>query len=134
MSNTLDTFSMYRNGNKPLPSPPFQLVKEAILGKKYILSLAFVTTAISTQLHKEFKKKPGPANTLAFPFDEQSGEIIMHLGTIRAQARTYGRNYHEHLLFMFIHSCLHLKGHAHGTEMESQEQKYYKKFLPHIEK
>ena len=125
-------FSIYRTGNKATPPIPFHQVKDAVLGKNYSLSLAFVSTEISVQLHKEHKRKSGPANTLAFPFDEVSGEIIMHLGTIRHEARKYNRNYHEHLLFMFIHSCLHLKGYEHGNEMELQEKKYYKKFLTQL--
>ena len=113
-----------------LPLLPYLKIKEAILGKKYRLDISFVDTATSAQLHIEYKKKPGPANTLAFPYSDSDGEIIMHLETIRRQARIYDRSYHQHLMFLCIHSMLHLKGFKHGNEMEEMENKFYKKFLP----
>ncbi|MCB9809245.1 rRNA maturation RNase YbeY [Candidatus Nomurabacteria bacterium] len=117
-----------RQTHGKLPPLPYQKVKEAIMGKKYQLDLSFISTDTSTHLHEIYKKKSGPANTLAFPYDTTSGEILMHLETIRRQASVYARTYHQHLLFLFIHSMLHLKGYVHGNDMEVEEEKFYQKF------
>lgn len=111
-----------------IPSLPFVEVKEAILGREYELSLVFPTLADSKHLHYKWKKKDTPVNTLSFPLDKDSGEIIITLSRARQEASTYHHTYHNHLLFLFIHSCLHLKGMAHGARMEEQEQLWYEQF------
>lgn len=111
-----------------IPSLPFFNVKEKVLGKKYQLSLSFVDTRTQKNLSKEYKGSPNHMNTLAFPLDKDEGEITMNLQTIRKEAKKYKHTYHEHLLFLFIHSCLHLKGHKHGEEMERQEDKLFNMF------
>jgi probable rRNA maturation factor len=111
-----------------IPALPFFKVKEEILGKTYELSLTFVDKKEMRKLSKEHKGSPNHMNTLAFPMDEKSGEIIMNLQTIRSQAKQYNKTYTEFLLFLFIHSSLHLKGHKHGDKMDKLEDKYFNKF------
>lgn len=124
--------SIVRYTRGAIPFLPYQKIKDAILGKTYTLDISFIDTATSTQLHIEHKKKSGPANTLAFPYSTSEGEILMHLETIRRQAPKYDRTYHQHLLFLCIHSMLHLLGHTHGSIMEKEEEKYYLLFLKKI--
>lgn len=128
----LHNLTIVRRTPGDIPHLPYQKIKDAVLGKKYLLDISFVNTRISTELHIEHKKKPGPANTLAFPYSQSEGEIIMHLETIRRQAPPYERTYHQHLMFLCIHSMLHLLGHKHGDEMEAQEEKFYTRFLKEL--
>ncbi|MCI5051023.1 MAG: rRNA maturation RNase YbeY [Candidatus Pacebacteria bacterium] len=127
-----DNCMIIRRTQGGIPNLPFVNVKEAILGKKYELSLVFPNLQESEELHKQWKNKPGPVNTLSFPYDESSGEIIITLTQARSEAKKYGRKYKEHLLFLFIHSCLHLKGFDHGDKMEQEEHKFMKKFISKI--
>jgi probable rRNA maturation factor len=113
-----------------IPNLPFVAVKEAILGKRYELSLTFPSLEESQELHKKWKKKNDPVNVLAFPLDDSEGEIFITLSKARTEASKYGRTYREHLLFLFIHACLHLKGYNHGDIMERRESHYMKKFTP----
>ena len=112
-----------------IPILPFVDIKEAILGKNYELSLVFPTLDQSQELHLQWKKKSGPVNILSFPLDETSGEIILTLSQARREAKKYGRGYHNHLIFLFIHGCLHLKGMTHGAKMEQQEGIFYEQFM-----
>ncbi len=121
-------FTIIRRTKGGIPILPFALIKKAILGNEYELSLVFPTQTESIQLHKVWKKKDSPVNTLAFPLDTTSGEIIITLSQARKEAAKYMRNYHNHLVFLFIHSCLHLKGHVHGAKMERQERFFYQQF------
>lgn len=121
-------FTIIRQTKGRIPILPFVNIKEAILGKKYELSLVFPNLEESETLHIDWKKKPGPVNTLSFPYDETSGEIIITLSKARSEAKKYDRNYHDHLIFLFIHSCLHLKGFDHGAKMEEREVFFMKKF------
>jgi ssRNA-specific RNase YbeY (16S rRNA maturation enzyme) len=113
VSKNFNITQVYKGTIKTVPLLP---IKEAILGKKYQLSLVYTDKRLATQLHQEWKKKDGPANTLAFPFDKQSGEIFL-----------YPKSEHP-IEYLFIHSCCHLKGHTHGNVMEKEEKKWRKKF------
>jgi rRNA maturation RNase YbeY len=101
-----------------------------LLRKRYELSLTFPSLEESQELHKKWKKKNDPVNVLAFPLDDSEGEIFITLSKARTEASKYGRTYREHLLFLFIHACLHLKGYNHGDIMERRESHYMKKFTP----
>ncbi len=104
---------VYKGAIKTAPLLP---IKEAILGKDYNLSLVYSDKKLATQLHKEWKKKDGPANTLAFPLDKKSGEMFL-----------YPKSEFP-IEYLFIHSCCHLKGHTHGSKMEKEEKKWREKF------
>lgn len=121
-------FTILRHTKGRIPTLPFDVIKTAILGDEYELSLVFPTQENSIALHQQWKKKPGPVNILSFPYDEESGEIIMTLSQARIEAPKYKRSYSNHLIFLFIHGCLHLKGMTHGAKMEKQERKFYSQF------
>ena len=120
-------FTITRMTKGGIPNLPFLAIKNDILGKEYLLSLTFPTIHDSIQLHKDWKKKYDPVNVLAFPLEEQEGEIIITLLKARSEAKKYGHHYHQHVMFLFIHACLHLKGMEHSDKMDEQEQYYLNK-------
>jgi probable rRNA maturation factor len=124
-----NNLTIVRQTKGGIPILPFVHMKEALLGKKYDLSVVFPTLADSEELHLQWKKKPGPVNILSFPLDETSGEIILTLSQARKEASKHGHSYHNHLIFLFIHGCLHLKGMTHGAKMEKEERFFCKKFF-----
>lgn len=123
-----DNCMVTRETKGGIPLLPFVEIKNAILGADYELSIVFPTLEESIFLHQEWKNKPGPVNILSFPLDEHTGEIIITLAKARSEAPTYGRSYHNHLIFLLIHGCLHLKGMTHGAKMEQQERLQYQQF------
>jgi probable rRNA maturation factor len=124
-----ENFTIIRQSKGRIPILPFLNIKDTILGKKYELSLVFPLISESKKLHTQWKNKSGPVNALSFPYDEGSGEIIITLSEARKEAKNYNRKYNEHLVFLFIHSCLHLKGFDHGAKMEEREDYYMKEFI-----
>ncbi len=123
-----NNFTIQRQTKGRIPNLPFVSIKEDILGKKYELSLLFPRDKISKELHTTWKKKPDPVNVLSFPLDIDEGEIILTLNKARKEAKKYGHTYHNHVIFLFIHGCLHLKGMTHGAKMEKEEQRFYRKY------
>lgn len=109
--------------------PPlfFGNIKDLILGKNYRLSLVFASKATSSELHKKYQGKSDPANVLSFPLTTNSGEIFINLEKTRLEAKNFSHSYYDHLRFLFIHGCLHLKGLDHGDEMDQLEEKFMKK-------
>jgi rRNA maturation RNase YbeY len=130
-STEKESITVIRETVGTIPSLPFFDVAQKILGKKYVLRLIFSTKKNIQHLNKTYRKKTYIPNTLAFPLTKNEGEIYMSLSIMRSQAKNYNLSYTNFILFLFIHSCLHLKGYAHGSTMEKQERQYLKQFAPH---
>ena len=97
----------------------FGAIKEYVLGKRYDLSVAFLS---ATEMRRAMKYKKEPtkktSNVLAFPLSKTSGEILL----CKSSAAPYTVDY------LFIHGLLHLKGLRHGVTMEHEERRIMKKF------
>ncbi len=114
------------------PDLPFCIAKEFILGKKYNLSLAFIPPKEAQLLNIQYRKKEYVPNTLSFPYSKTEGEIIICLSEAKKQYKKFSLSYEHYILFLFIHSMLHLKGYEHGSTMDSKEQYFLKKTLETI--
>lgn len=123
-----ENFSISYMAKGKLPDLPFCLVKDKILGKKYTLSVAVVTKRQAEILNKQYRNKDYTPNILSFPLTSSSGEIIIHLPTIKKQYKSFEMTHNEYILYIFIHGCVHLLGHEHGKKMSLLEQKYCKQF------
>ena len=107
---------------------PFKKIKDDILGEKYELSLALVGEKKARNVNIQSRKKDYAPNVLSFPFSAQSGEIYLTPSVSKREARDFGHKEREHLVFLYIHGLLHLKGFDHGSKMESLEEKFLKKY------
>lgn len=112
----------------PLPDVPFLLIKEKLLGKTYNLTVAFCTPKESQEKNKAYRGKDYPTNILSFPLSETEGEIYISLSTARKDAKKFEMTFVQFLHLLFIHGCLHLKGHEHGSTMEELEDSFLRKF------
>jgi probable rRNA maturation factor len=110
------------------PDFPYQAIKEAILGKQYDLSVAFVGTKRAETLNREYRKKTYVPNVLSFPLDEKTGELYLCPEIAYPEAKDFNLSKDGYIAFLFIHGCLHLKGHDHGDTMEALERRYMKRF------
>ncbi len=99
-------------------SVPFVEIKNIILGKKYELSLVFISKKKSHELNYIYRGKDKPTNVLSFSLDTKTGEIFI----------TPSVTEKSEIGFLFIHGCLHLKGMEHGSTMEELEEKFRKRF------
>ncbi|MEA3399006.1 MAG: rRNA maturation RNase YbeY [Patescibacteria group bacterium] len=111
-----------------VPTLPFVKIKNNILGKRYDLSIAFVSPAKSKKINRKYKKKDKPTNILSFPLSEKLGEIILQPNLIKKEAPNFKMNYTQFTKFLLIHGMLHLKGMQHGSTMEREEKKLLNKF------
>jgi len=93
-------------------------LKNAVLGRGYDLSVAFLTSAKMRAVTLRTKKKNKVSNVLSFPLSKTSGEILI----CKAAAKPYS------VEFLFIHGLLHLKGLKHGAIMEREEDRLLKRF------
>jgi len=128
--NTTNNFTItnLKKGNPPTGGLPFLEIKEAMLGKKYELSLVFASETALRTLNREYRGKDTPTDILSFPISKTSGEIFICLDEAKREARKFGRNFENFVGFLFIHGLAHLEGFRHGSRMETQEKKFRGKF------
>jgi len=112
------TFSLTNKTRGTTPRVPFRLIKEKVLGKNYDLSVALIPPAQMRAITLKTKNKDKVSNVLAFPLAKHSGEILICPSA--AEPYTVG--------YLFIHGCLHLKGHKHSDTMERIEHTWLKRF------
>lgn len=123
-----ETFSINNTTKGKLPRLPFVHMKDAVLGKKYELSLLFVGDKKAREFNKKYRNKTYTPNVLSFPLSKNSGEIVMNLKTIKKEAEDFDRTFQNFIGFLFIHGLVHLKGFDHGSRMEKVEKKFRKQF------
>ena len=106
----------------------FALIKDKVLGKKYELSVAFVSKKKIQELNNQFRKVNSPTDILSFSLDENSGEIIFYFDEVKRKSKLFGKTPLQYLNFLFIHGLLHLEGMEHGSKMERKEKLLCKNF------
>ncbi len=112
-----------------LSNAKIEKIKCDILGKKYSLSVAFVTAEVSHEINKKYRKKDKPTNVLSFALRRDEGELVLCKAVIKKEAKELVRKEDDWLIFLVIHGMLHLKGMAHGSIMEKAEKKYGQKYI-----
>jgi rRNA maturation RNase YbeY len=115
-----DTLTVTSNGT--LPRVPFLALKEKILGKRYALSITFVGPQKAQALNIMHRQKDYVPNTLSFPLSKTSGEIVLCAAVMKKQHKDFDMDYPTYLIYILIHSMLHLKGFDHGSTMEHKER------------
>jgi len=106
----------------------FDALKDAALGKAYALNVIIASPARMKKLNTIYRDIEKPTDILSFPVSEKEGEIYLCLPEARKEAKKFDRKYENFLSFLFIHGCVHLKGHDHGGTMETIEAKIRKEF------
>ncbi|MEY3783998.1 MAG: hypothetical protein RLZZ230_320 [Candidatus Parcubacteria bacterium] len=124
----MESFSITSTIKNYPTQPPYEAIKIKILGARYQLSLAFVGKTRAAALNQAYRQKSYVPNVLSFPLDETNGEIFICPAVAKTEAAKYNLSPDGYIVFLFIHGCLHLKGHDHSDTMDKQEQKYLKLF------
>ncbi len=109
-------------------SVDFELIKNEILGVDYTLSIILCADKLARRLNFQYRKKTYIPNTLSFPYDRHNGELIINLKKCKTESKFFDHAYREHIIYLFIHSLLHLKGYTHGHKMEQKEKFFFNKY------
>ena len=121
-------FDFFNETKAKIPRLAFLRIKNAILGKKYELSVAIVGADKMRELNRRWRDKNKPTDILSFPLSNKCGEIYISPDAAKKEAKKFDRECDNFILFLFIHGLVHLKGYEHGGIMESIEVKFRKKF------
>lgn len=96
------------------------------------VSIAFVDDAQIHDLNKEYRGKDCATDVLSFPMYETMdeiksagagymiGDIVISLETAARQATEFGHSFNRELVYLAVHSILHLLSYDHETEAERE--------------
>ncbi len=116
--------------NKAVFAKTLLEMKDEILGKgeKYELSVAVVGTKRIRTINKKYRNIDKPTDILSFPISKNVGQIFINPEYSKREAGKFDRQFANFLYFLFIHGCVHLRGHDHSPKMDKLEENYRKHF------
>jgi probable rRNA maturation factor len=124
----METFNVTSTIKNYPTSLPLEAMKSAILGKSYALSVTFVGTKRARKLNQTYRQKTYVPNILSFPLTKTAGEMFICPDVAKREATKYELTLDGYIAYLFIHGCLHLKGHDHGDTMEKLERRFLTAF------
>ena len=107
------------------------LQKEGVDAERAELSLTLVSPEEIRELNREYRGVDVATDVLSFPQFESGqelpaageiclGDVVICDGKIREQAAEFGHSYERELVYLFVHSLLHLLGYDHMEEDEKE--------------
>lgn len=98
------------------------------------VSVSFVTNEEIRDLNREFRNVDSETDVLSFPMDEDEfdgviilGDIVLSTQRIIEQANDFGHSLEREMLYLTVHSMLHLLGYDHMNEIEKEEMRLREK-------
>lgn len=111
-----------------LPRIPYEKIADAVLGRRYELSLVVCGDALSRRINKTYRRRTYAPNVLSFPLAKHEGEIFLNLRCAEREAKIFNLPLRTRIAHLFVHGCCHLKGLNHGKRMEQIEQRILARF------
>lgn len=112
------------------------LRQEGVGAEDIALSLSFVTEEEIRELNREHRDTDRVTDVLSFPMFESAeeipqipgmevplGDVVICREKIRQQAEEYGHSETRELVYLFVHSVLHLLGYDHMEEEEKAQMR-----------
>ncbi|MEN1759763.1 rRNA maturation RNase YbeY [Anoxynatronum sibiricum] len=112
-----------------------QLIQQAVTAcyeledwpKDFEVSLSFVMNEEIQTLNRDYRGKDQPTDVLSFPMDTTDnapekllGDIVISVEKMVDQATEYGHSVDREMIYLVVHSTLHLMGYDHMTEKDKQ--------------
>lgn len=97
------------------------------------VSVSFVTNEEIRTLNREYRNVDQETDVLSFPMDDDEfdefegiiilGDIVLSTQRIIEQANDFGHSLEREMLYLTVHSMLHLLGYDHMIETEKEEMR-----------
>jgi len=95
------------------------------------VSVSFVTNKEIRELNRVYRNVDSETDVLSFPMDDEEdpegvimlGDVILSTEKIIEQAEYFGHSLEREMLYLTVHSMLHLLGYDHMTDDEKEEMR-----------
>lgn len=99
------------------------------------VSVSFVTNEEIKELNRTYRNVDSETDVLSFPMDDEEecegvimlGDVILSTEKIIEQAREFGHSLEREMIYLTVHSMLHLLGYDHMEENEKEEMRSMEK-------
>lgn len=99
------------------------------------VSVSFVTNEEIKELNRMYRNVDSETDVLSFPMDDEEdpdgvimlGDIILSTEKIIEQAGEFGHSLEREMIYLTVHSMLHLLGYDHMEEEEKEEMRAMEK-------
>lgn len=100
-------------------------------GDEYEISISIVDKDEIQQLNNQYRSKNNVTDVLTFPLYDKGyvpefgmlGDIVICSDKVLEQSEEFGHTYQRELIYLTIHSLLHLLGYDHEIEEEKLEMR-----------
>ena len=96
----------------------------------YEVSLSFVTNDEMQELNRTYRHKDEPTDVLSFPMDGPEnmpekllGDIVISVEKMLEQAEVYDHSVEREMIYLIVHSTLHLLGYDHMDEASKRQMR-----------
>lgn len=100
------------------------------------VSVSFVSNDEIQSLNKDYRNKDSITDVLSFPLDDVGedgyrilGDIVLSTKKIIEQALEFNHSFDRELIYMVVHSMLHLLGYDHMKQREKIEMRSREKLI-----
>ncbi|MBP1925450.1 putative rRNA maturation factor [Sedimentibacter acidaminivorans] len=95
------------------------------------VSVSFVTNEEIKELNRIYRNVDSDTDVLSFPMDDEEdqegvimlGDVILSTQKIIEQAKNFGHSLEREMIYLTVHSMLHLLGYDHMMEDEKEEMR-----------
>lgn len=94
------------------------------------VSVSFVTNKEIRTLNRDYRNVDSETDVLSFPMDDEEfdgiiilGDIVLSTQRIIEQANDFGHSLEREMLYLTVHSMLHLLGYDHMNSEEKDEMR-----------
>nr|WP_312576333.1 rRNA maturation RNase YbeY [Sedimentibacter sp.] len=95
------------------------------------VSVSFVTNEEIRELNKNYRNVDSDTDVLSFPMDDEEdpdgvillGDVILSTQKIIEQAEYFGHSLEREMIYLTVHSMLHLLGYDHMKDDEKEEMR-----------
>ncbi len=110
-------------------------LQHAGYGDDYEISFSIVDEAEIQDLNREYRDHDSVTDVLSFGFYEKGetpesgllGDIVICAQRAKEQAEEYGHSYERELIYLSVHSLLHLLGYDHEVDDDKNEMRALEK-------
>ncbi|NLJ57479.1 MAG: rRNA maturation RNase YbeY [Tissierellia bacterium] len=99
------------------------------------VSISFVSNEEIKELNRDYRNVDSETDVLSFPMDDEFdgvtilGDIVMSTEKIIEQANDFNHSLEREMIYLTVHSMLHLLGYDHMSEDEKQEMRAKEKVI-----
>lgn len=124
-----DFMEITQDYEKAIKNAVAAVLSEEDLHGDFEVSVSFVTNEEIKELNRDYRNVDCETDVLSFPMDDEFdgvfilGDIVLSTQKIIEQAHDLGNSLEREMLYLTVHSMLHLLGYDHMRDDEKKEMR-----------